>query len=199
MAKIAIDVVLLVSEEMMDETIKRNKELLNNFGNKIILNKIDCLPHISLAMGVIDEKDMSKIGLILKEILQEFSIMKLIAESVKINPLSVGGNISSFKIKNIPELQRLHEEIMSKLKKYLSYDVEKPMFYTEVDEGTLKWVRNYAKKHNDSSLFNPHITLGIGIAKEINSPIKFSTSNLAICHLGNYCTCKNILTSIKLE
>ena len=50
MAKIAVDVVLLPSEEMMDKAIEINRELLKRFDNKIILNKENCLPHISLAI-----------------------------------------------------------------------------------------------------------------------------------------------------
>ena len=44
MAKIAIDVVLLLSDEMMDKAIEINKELLKDFEGDIILDKEKCLP-----------------------------------------------------------------------------------------------------------------------------------------------------------
>ncbi len=201
MVKIAIDVALLPSEKMMDEIMRANKKLLKTSKNKIELNKKDCLPHISLAMGIIEEKDLPKIKLILKEILKEFSRMELIAESVKIDPLSIGEDISSFKIKNISKLKELHKEIMSKLKNYLSYDVEKYMFYDKahIDEGTIKWVKKYSTKHDDSNSFNPHITLGIGKLEGLKSPIKFKASKLALCQLGIYCTCRKVLFLTELR
>ncbi len=67
MAKIAIDVVLLPSEEMMNKAIEINKELLKNNEDKIILDKEKCLPHISLCMGCIEEDKIPEIKNILDE------------------------------------------------------------------------------------------------------------------------------------
>jgi len=65
MAEIAVDVVLLPSEEMADKAIAANKELLKQCADKIVLDKENCLPHISLAMGCIDERDIADIEKIL--------------------------------------------------------------------------------------------------------------------------------------
>ena len=59
MSKIAIDVVLLPSEEITDRAVAANRELLKQYPDKIILNKENCLPHISLAMGCIDQTQIS--------------------------------------------------------------------------------------------------------------------------------------------
>ena len=59
------------------------------------------------------------------------------------------------------------------------------------------WIRNYSK---ESSLdkFSPHITIGIGEVESetrgLAYPIKFNTSKLALCHLGNYCTCRKVIS-----
>ena len=58
MNKIAVDVVLLPSDEMTDRAIRANTELVEKFGSEIVLNKKNCLPHISLAMGCINERDV---------------------------------------------------------------------------------------------------------------------------------------------
>jgi len=57
MAKIAVDVVLLPSERIVDKAIEANRELLKQCPDKIILDKENCLPHVSLAMGCIEETD----------------------------------------------------------------------------------------------------------------------------------------------
>ena len=59
MGRKAVDVVLLPSEQMMDKAIEANGELVKRFGGKIVLNRENCLPHISLAMGCVDERDIA--------------------------------------------------------------------------------------------------------------------------------------------
>ena len=65
MAKIAIDVVLLPSEAMTNKAIEANRRLLDK---RIVLDKEGCLPHISLAMGCIEEDEIGEIEGILCEI-----------------------------------------------------------------------------------------------------------------------------------
>jgi hypothetical protein len=66
--KKAINIMLLPSEEMMDNAIKINEELIKYFDRKIVLNKNTCFPHISIARSCIEDKDVSKIEKILKTI-----------------------------------------------------------------------------------------------------------------------------------
>ena len=68
MSKRAVDVVLLPGEAMADKAIEANRELVEKFGEKIVLDKEKCLPHISLAMGCIEDEDIDAIGEVLKEI-----------------------------------------------------------------------------------------------------------------------------------
>ncbi|MBL7184709.1 MAG: hypothetical protein ISS70_00155 [Phycisphaerae bacterium] len=55
MSRIAVDVVLLPSDEVAARAIEANRELLKQCPGKIVLDKDNCLPHISLAMGYIDQ------------------------------------------------------------------------------------------------------------------------------------------------
>ncbi len=68
MGRKAVDVVLLPEEAVMDRAIEANAELVKKFGCKIVLNKQNCLPHISLAMGSINETDIGSIRETLKVI-----------------------------------------------------------------------------------------------------------------------------------
>ena len=77
--KLAIDVVLLPPEEVMDEAIKINQKL----GPEIKLNKENCFPHTSLCMGILDDKDLEKVKTILVWIAQEFLPMDLTKGKIK--------------------------------------------------------------------------------------------------------------------
>jgi hypothetical protein len=89
---------------------------------------------------------------------------------------------------------------MKKLWKYLSYDVEISMLFNprEVEEVTLYWISNYANYYEDPSLFHPHITVGFGETCKFQLPIDFTASKIALCHLGNYCTCRKVILSSEL-
>ena len=61
MSKIAIDAVLLPSDEVAARAIEANKELAKQSPGKIVLDKKDCLPHISLAMGHVEPRCSKKV------------------------------------------------------------------------------------------------------------------------------------------
>ncbi|OHB55168.1 MAG: hypothetical protein A2173_00365 [Planctomycetes bacterium RBG_13_44_8b] len=212
MSKIAVDIVLLPSDEMMDQAIRANAELVEKFGSdpsirrdiagfatKIVLNKENCLPHISLAMGCVNEREVSQIKKILEVIAGENPIRNLTASGIRTSINAKGETVSVFEIEKTQELQTLHENVMKKIMSYLSYKVTDDMIYDEdVSETTLLWIKNYPEKASFINYF-PHITIGYGQI-EINPPfpMEFTTSRLALCHLGNHCTCRKILASIEL-
>jgi len=195
----AVDVVLLPSEAMMDKAIEANIELVQKFGRKIVLNKENCLPHISLAMGCVDGGDITDIEKVLKAIAKERSLMDLRVIGIAVSTNSVGEKVSVFEVEKQKELQSLHEEVVDKLAGYLGYDVTEDMIYPsgEVAESTLLWVKNYREKSSFAN-FSPHITIGYGEIENRQFPIEFAASKLALCHLGNHCTCRKILISIEL-
>jgi 2'-5' RNA ligase len=200
MTRIAIDVALLPSEEMMEKAIEINQELRQNNEEKIILSKEGCLPHISLCMGVIDTTALPEVNKILTDIAEDLTPLNLSAAKIYAVTSPTGEKISGIRIASNDRLQKLHENIMNKLKPYLSYDVAVSMLYqsSNVEEVTLSWIRRYADNHDNPSLFNPHITVGIGETDKFVFPINFTASTIALCQLGNYCTCQKVITKFEL-
>ncbi len=200
MAEIAVDVVLLPSEEMADKAIAANKELLKQCADKIVLDKENCLPHISLAMGCIDERDIADIEKVLRTIAKQSSLGQLSVISIHTGTNSAGEKVSVFQIEKTESLQSLHEEVMQKLAPYFSYDVTVDMLLSPpmAGESTLAWIKSYPEKSSFEKFF-PHITIGYGEINNFSFPIKLSASKLALCHLGNHCTCRKILASVELQ
>ena len=195
----AIDVVLLPDEPMTDKAVDTNKELVKKGSRKIILNKQTCLPHISLAMGCIDERALPEIEKILKEIARQTALTGLRVVGIQTSTNSVGEKVSVFEVEKVKELQLLHEEVMERLTGFLSPDVSKETLYdpAEVGQSTLLWIKKYREKSSFENFF-PHITIGYGEIENGPFPIRFGASKLAMCHLGSHCTCREILASIKL-
>lgn len=199
-SKKAVDVVLLPNEAMTDKAIEANAELVAKFGSEIVLNKENCLPHISLAMGCVDEKDIDSVERILRTLAEEHSLGELMVTGIRTTVNSRGESVSLFEVEKTEELQQLHQEVMEKLGAYLSYDVSSDMIYgdEEVSESALFWIANYRRKASFDKFF-PHITIGYGEPDNLSFSIKFTASRLALCHLGNHCTCRKILLSFEIE
>lgn len=195
MAKIAIDVVLLPSEAMMDKAIEANSQLSDR---KIVLDKASCLPHVSLVMGCIEKGDIAEIQAILLQIAEQCTLNRLKIVGIHLDTNSVGEKVSSFEIERSQSLQALHEEIMQNLKPYLTYDVTRDMVMAPpIGESTLRWISSYPEKSTFESFF-PHITIGYGQIEAFSFPEEFPVAQLALCHLGNHCTCRKILISLPL-
>ena len=207
MSEIAVDVVLLPSEEMVDKAIAANKKLLKQCADKIVLDKENCLPHISLAMGCIDEMDIDDIEKVLQTIAKQNSLGQLSAIGIHTSENSAGEQVSVLQIERTEALQSLHEEVMRRLEPYFNYDVTVDMVLSPpvASESTLAWIKSYPEKSSFEK-FSPHITIGYGEINDYSFPpqgvlrtIEFAVSKLALCHLGNHCTCRKILASAELK
>ena len=196
MSRIAVDVVLLPPDEIMDRAIRANAELVEKFGKKIILNKENCLPHISLAMGCISESDISSIEQTLRLIANASPLGDLMVTGTQTSTNAKGEKVSVFEIDRTKELQALHETVMKKLAPYFTHDVTGDMIYGDEDvaESTLLWIQNYPQKASFANFF-PHVTIGYGQIDQQMSAVMFRASKLALCHLGNHCTCRRVLAS----
>lgn len=198
MVRKAVDVVLLPDEVMMDRAIEANRELAAGFAEQIVLNKEDCLPHISLAMGCVDEKDTGAVEKILTSIAKENRLGQLRVIGVSIATNAKGEKVSVFGLERSRGLQSLHEQVMKELSPYLTADVTAKMVNAdEVSETTLLWIKHYREK-SSFSRFLPHITIGYGQIDKAPMPVEFAVCKLALCHLGNHCTCSRLLISIDI-
>jgi len=200
MSKKAVDVVLLPTSEIMYKIIEINAQLVEKFGSRIVLNRESCLPHVSLAMGCIEEKDIPEIANVLTDIAKTNPIGQLRITGVRISQNARGENISSFEIEKTAKLQKLHEEITRAMEPYFSYDVTEDMIYPsgEVEKLSLEWIKNYRTKASFEK-FWPHITLGYGVIEDVTYQAKLDVSKLVLCWLGNHCTCRKILAAVDLE
>jgi 2'-5' RNA ligase len=200
MVKMAVDVVLLPSERMTNKVIQANCMLLNQCADQIILDKENCLPHVSLAMGCIDERDITDIEIILQTIAKNFPPGQLSIIGISTSTNSTGEKVSSFELKKTQRLQSLHEEVMRRTAPYFSYEVTAEMVLSPPTAGksTLLWIKNYPEKSAFENFF-PHITIGYGQIDDFSFPATFTASKLALCHLGNHCTCRRILAVAVLK
>jgi 2'-5' RNA ligase len=195
----AVDIVLLLDEAMMERAIEINRQLVTDSRPEIVLGRDDHLPHISLAMGVIDEADVQPIQTRLEDIARRTSVGALQVVGAISSTNSRGETTSLLEIARIPPLQTLHEQVMEEMNCFFLYDVTEAMILDDtVTPSTLDWIRTYAQKAGYEH-FCPHITIGYGrVPPGLSFPIPFTVTWLALCHLGNHCTCRKILARAEL-
>ncbi len=200
MTRIAIDVVLLPEIRIARLAVEANRKLVGSDRDEIVLDETTCLPHISLAMGVIEVEQVDAITEALATAARDCPTGDLVLTGVVTVLNAKNESNSMFAVAKTTALQKLHERIMEAIEPYVSRDVSAEMIYGDEDvaPSTLAWIRDYRQKAAFGAFF-PHITIGYGVVQEaMTFPIRFVAPKLALCHLGNHCTCRNVLASVPI-
>ena len=194
MNNITIDIAILPPEDIMSLCIDINKKAHLVGNDKGQLNKTDFLPHITLAMGTVKEKDFQKLIQKVELIVSKFSKLNLTLEKFYFITDKTGKRCYGFKITG-EKLQQLHETLMDELNHLISNEGKKESTY---DQAEIPTFANEYDKYSYKKYF-PHITLKCREINEIFEKKSFITSRIAICHLGISSTCRKILFETKLK
>jgi len=197
--KIAIDVVLLPPDEIMDLCIKINREEAAKGNAKKELGRNDFIPHLSLVVGCVQRENFSKVTKLVQKIARKTTPLKLHLVDLAYALGSDGTKTYYLKVKSSQKLQQLHELIMKILESYLTYDATVADLYSKPGEQIqAPDYINQFKMHSFEN-FDPHLTLWVRSSSFNDFPISFIPSTLAICHLGVGTTCRKILFSTSLK
>src|SRR3989338_2430371 len=144
--KIAIDVVLLPPEEIMDLCVGINQKAAQKGLAHFILGKEDYIPHISLAVGCIEEKNIKRIQQLLRETASSNPSMQLqILEFFSVTSSS-GKKVFALRIGKNNPIQSLHETLMRVLKPWFVDYTNPDALFTkkgETNTGDLDTVCKY--------------------------------------------------------
>jgi hypothetical protein len=198
--KLAIDIAILPPDHITDLCIDIGKDCKQDI--TVPLNKQDNLPHITLVMGVMDEDDLNRITNKSQTILDKFkplhlSLVELNSVQTNLDKLSYG-----FKVDRTQELVKLHQVIMDEFLDYLSKEKSnQEMFYIKDGEEfsniSMRWVDTLYRDKKPDDYF-PHISLKCQSPMYNNLPVNFIADRIAVCQLGDHCTCRKILWESKL-
>ncbi|MBI2444052.1 MAG: 2'-5' RNA ligase family protein [Candidatus Magasanikbacteria bacterium] len=196
----AIDVVLLPPKEIRDKCIQISQEFAGRQKRPFSLNVKDNLPHLSLFMCVLAEKDMPKARQVLGEVAEQFKSVLITLTDLR--SVMVGsGRMFQFKAKKTAALQKLHEKIIAQLRPFTHQRATPAVYFKKrgeyFDPITPRWLQNFLQAASFKK-FDPHLTLRTSFAKTDKLPVRFKANTLAICHQGDRSTCRKILYQTKL-
>ena len=197
MSRYAVDIVILPPEPVMDLAIKWNNQLSIAHKQSIVLNKKDKFPHISLLMGCMSVPSLEKTVAILKEVTRSRAPM-----SLYISGLQFAGDshpVAALDIALSEELADFQRVLIDALRPHITQDANEGDLFDPppISASDLAWINRFIPEQCYER-FWPHITLGHGRSFEKQDPLTFRAIRIAVCHLGNHCTCREILTEAPL-
>jgi hypothetical protein len=198
MKPIAVDIVLIPDAHLFDQALSINADLVKNHGSDIVLHATQCLPHISLAMGGIDQDDICHVKQKLHALWRLYPLDGLLrTKGLVYKTNSRGETISSIELDKDSDLQVLHEKVMEHIGPCFKYSITEDMFVGKgpIAHSSLAWVSAF-KEEAAYEHFWPHITLGYGKAEAVKVRDTFYADSLKLCQLGNHCTCQKVLVSV---
>lgn len=197
MARYAVDVVILPPEPVVDLCIAWNRQLTTLESQSIVLNTTDTLPHISLLMGCMTDAFLRKAAGILEQITCDRSSIPLNITGLQ----STEGShpVAALDIALSDELAEFQNTVIEAFRPVITQDAEEVDLFDPppISASALEWINHFIPEQCYER-FWPHITLGHGNPAGTQEPLVFRATRIAICHLGNHCTCRKILAEAQL-
>lgn len=196
----AIDIALIPEKKVFDLAIGINNQLIEKTGDySIVLGESKNIPHISLAMCGIAAESLDELKFAVFEGLQGYIPYKAEFRGYAVIETSGGDFISGIDIVRDENILEMQDILVNILTDFRYKKINSEFFYEDsaiVSDFSIEYAENYFERQTGKN-FSPHITLGHGNVEEIpvyeECPNNFTCNRLAICHLGNHCTCSGTL------
>ena len=189
---LALDVAILPPPDVRRRAIELSAALGNDPAHDLILDD-DHRPHITLSQEFVRVEELDPVFERIDEALRGQSPLTLnIAGGAK------GAHSIWMAVEKTPELTALHERVMHAL-----LGLDRPgggpgaFFDGDARVADVVWVTGYRLKSSFHH-YTPHITLGHGDEPPEIEPMTFTATTVAACHLGRYCSCRQVLRSWEL-
>ena len=203
---IAIDVVLLPPPEVAAVALTLNQKLIERYSDRsIVLDPSGCLPHVSLAMRSIPRRSLPVLTAGLERLALSSLPLDLRLEGVVAVKTDTGDVVSGINLEKSEPLLILHRSVMAQVNCAPPERCSTRDIYADENEEIVPFTCNYVNAYATNGAFDrysPHITLGHGdatVLEETRIPTMARFTTLAVCHLGNRCTCRDILWHRKVE
>jgi len=186
-----VDIIIIPPEKILKLCIEKNNADFENNLVPVQFSEKDFIPHLSLFMGVMSPSEESLIFQKLEKITEEFSKIHLSISHIKNNWMFIN---------NTPELNSLQTKIAKNIELYVSHDAISTDFFLdeneEISPDCYPWVNNFFTDYSFEK-FSPHITTWTQTPFECPLPLSFQADQIALCHVGRFNTCRNILWKSK--
>jgi 2'-5' RNA ligase len=188
---LAIDVALLLPPDARARVVEMNARLSAD-GEALRLDDRHH-PHVTLTQAFVRADELDAVLGRVDEVLRDAAPVALHTTGV-----THSGTTLALAVDRRPELVALHEQIMEAIRGYERPGGTPAAFVDgEGRVGDVLWVTSYRLK-SAFHAYEPHITIGHVAEPSEVPPLTFTADAVAVCHLGRYCTCQQVLRSWRL-
>lgn len=198
---IAIDIVLELPQALAEAAIALNRQL-DEQPNAIPLGPDAAIPHVSLAMGVIEDHDLEEVKAMLDE---EFGDQETF--SCRVGPVvqqnnAVGQWMAGLALDRSDDILFMHEDAIGILSEvgFVIPTLGSLHDYQHADPQTLEVIRMFREKGSFEH-YRPHVTLGFGSLPGTVQfePTLFEFQYIGLYHLGDNATCRKRMHQVRLH
>lgn len=155
------------------------------------------LPHISLVQQFSPTTELTVIEQTIADVVSKHPPIDLTLASI-----ATSETTSSLTVTPSPVLDTLHRRLMDQLAIFdLGLGDERAFINTDATDAArrrdITWVSQF-RTEAAYDAFAPHVTLGVGAIKTTIPKMTFTASVIALCILGRFCTCQEVLASWEL-
>lgn len=150
------------------------------------------LPHVTFAQQFVPAHDLPLVAAEVGAVLASFPPLTLTAER-----LASSGRTTSLVLAATRSINALHTRLMDRLAAFDMTAGGGDAFLADDEPSRardVEWVTRFRTAAAYAS-FQPHVTLGVGVLDAPAPPFEFEVNEVALCHLGRFCTCRRVLAS----
>lgn len=190
---LALDVAILPPPDVGERAARLSATLPADQSQGLRLDA-DHLPHITLTQQFVRSDDLDAIFECLDDALRGQPPMTL-----QVTGGGKGASSVWMAVERTAAISRLHGRLMDALHGF-ERPVGGPAAFVAGDarQDDVAWVTGY-RRTASLGAYTPHITLGHASESPPVDPWTFEATTVAACHLGRFCTCRQVLRSWELR
>jgi len=185
----AIDIAILPPADVSARAIALNAALPADESQGLRLG-VDRLPHITLTQQFVPFESLDPLLAQLDRLVRNH-------EPVPLRVTGGGKGTSGLSsvwmtIERTPALANLHAQLLQAAEPFEVATGDASAFFGgDARARDVRWVSEF-RRESSFDRFTPHITLGHAPEPPSVEPMEFVATTIAVCHLGRFCTCRQI-------
>ena len=185
----AIDIAILPPADVSARAIALNAALPADESQGLRLG-VDRLPHITLTQQFVPFESLDPLLAQLDRLVRNH-------EPVPLRVTGGGKGTSGLSsvwmtIERTPALANLHAQLLQAAEPFEVATGDASAFFGgDARARDVRWVSEF-RRESSFDRFTPHITLGHAPEPPTVEPMEFVATTIAVCHLGRFCTCRQI-------
>ena len=145
--------------------------------------------HVTLGQHFVDQPQLPAVYGVVAASLANHAPLAL-----RVTGARAGRTAQALAVTPTAALQRLHEQLLDALQPF-EVSGDATSFQSDglpARAADVQWVTRFRHDSGYAS-FNPHVTIGIGPDPITPATVAFTAREIAVCRLGRFCTCRDVL------